>query len=64
MAKSARRDIQSKIEDKQLLLKQSPELPNNIRSAIDEQIRSLKEEYEDLSETIGNLGREQSGRRP
>ena len=64
MAKSARRDIQSKIEDKQLLLKQNPDTPSSIRSAIDEQIRSLKEEYEDLSATIGDLVREQSQRRP
>lgn len=62
MAKTSRRDIQSKIEDKQLLLQQNPVLPQGVRDTINDQLRSLKEEYEDISSTITNLQREQQGR--
>ncbi len=64
MAKATRRDIQGKIEDKQILLTQNATLPQAVRDAINDQIRSLKEEYEDISSTISDLTREQSGRRP
>ena len=62
MAKTSRRDIQSKIEDKQLLVQQNPTLPSGVRDTINEQVKSLKEEYEEISETISNLQREQRGR--
>ena len=58
IAKSARRNIQNEIANKQLIIQQNPSMPATVRSLIDEQIRNLLDDLDSTKDTIEGLNKE------
>ena len=64
LARSERSRLENEIANKKVLLDQNPNMPLEVRSAILDQIRTLTQNLEDAKNTLDDLKREQSGRRP
>lgn len=59
-----RRRIEDKIADRELLLRSNPNLTDQMRAIIDEQLREWRRELSQANNRIDDLNRERSGRRP
>lgn len=64
LANSEHKRIQNELANKQVLLDQNRMMPQGVRDSIQEQIRSLHRELEETKNQLGDLRKEQSGRRP
>lgn len=64
IARNERARVLDKIADRELLLQQTPDIPAPAKSAIDEQIRSWRDDVTELNYSIDQLTRQRSGRRP
>lgn len=64
LARTERSRIENELANKQVLLTQNPNMPAEVRRAIEEQIRALTRDLEAAKSSYDDLRREQAGRRP
>lgn len=64
LATSERSRLENELANKKVLLDQNPSMPQGVRDSINEQIRQLMRDLETTKQSLDDLRRDQSGRRP
>ena len=64
LANSERSRLENELANKKVLLDQNTTMPQGIRDSINEQIRQLLRDLENTKQSLDDLRRDQTGRRP